>query len=200
DPHFIAAYSYGAIVLPAVDQEKAIEFATNGIANNPDEWRLYQHLGFIYWRLGRYDDAAQTYELGASIPGASSFMKLMAATMRSEGGSRATARAIYQQMLAESTDEAVRITAERRLQHLDSHDEREAIDQALAVFKEKTGRCANTWGEIESSLVRTQLPDGRQFRVDTANRLVDPTGAPYLIDNESCRVKLDVQHTRLPVN
>ncbi len=200
DPHFIAAYSYGAIVLPAIDQEKAIDFARKGIADNPDEWRLYQHLGFIYWRLQRYDDAAQTYERGASISGASSFMTLMAATMRSEGGSRATARAIYKQMLAESTDEAVRITAERRLMQLDSLDQREAIDQALSEYKERTGRCANNWSELASSLLRTRLPNGREFRVDLSHRVVDPTGAPYLIDKEDCRVKLDREHTGLPVN
>lgn len=200
DPHFIAAYSYGSIVLPAIDSEKAIEFAKKGIADNPNEWRLYQHLGFIYWRLKRYDLAAQTYEQGALKPEASSFMKLMAASMRSEGGSRSTARAIYQQMLAESTDEAVRITAERRLRQLDSLDERDIIDQVLTVYKQRTGRCVNNLFEIVPLLIQKRLPEGREFRVDTANRLVDPTGAPYLIDKENCRVKLDAEHTGPPVN
>src|SRR5258707_850764 len=42
DPHFIAAYSYGAVVLPAIDPEKAVRLANKGIANNPTHWRLYQ--------------------------------------------------------------------------------------------------------------------------------------------------------------
>src|ERR1043165_6114781 len=41
DPHFIAAYAYGAIVLPAIDQQKAIDLTEKGIANNPGAWRLY---------------------------------------------------------------------------------------------------------------------------------------------------------------
>lgn len=42
DPQFMAAYYYGAVVLPAIDTELAIKIAEKGIKNNPDEWRLYQ--------------------------------------------------------------------------------------------------------------------------------------------------------------
>lgn len=120
DPHFIAAYSYGAVVLPAIDKEKAIEFANKGITHNPAEWRLYHHLGYIYWRLGQYDKAAEIYGRGAAIQGSPSFMRLMAASMKTTGGSRETARAIYQEMLDGSDDESIRITAARRLKELDS--------------------------------------------------------------------------------
>ena len=99
DPHFIAAYSYGAIVLPAIDKERAVAFASKGIENNPKEWRLYHHLGYIFWKLENFEKAAETYELGAAIPGSPSFMKLMAAAMRSEGRSRSTSRSIYREML-----------------------------------------------------------------------------------------------------
>src|SRR6478672_1769692 len=62
DPHFIAAYSYGAMVLPAIDKQKAIDLTKQGIVNNPDSWRLYQHLAYIYWKLGRYEEASETYQ------------------------------------------------------------------------------------------------------------------------------------------
>ncbi len=58
DPHFIAPYAYGAMVLPAIDGNQAIAIAEKGIASNPNEWRLYQQLGYIYWRLKMYDEAA----------------------------------------------------------------------------------------------------------------------------------------------
>jgi len=199
DPHFIAAYSYGAIVLPAIDNERAIQFASKGIANNPTEWRLFQHLGYIYWKLGRYDQAAETYEKGASIPGSSSFMKLIAASMKTEGASRETARSIYRQMFAESDEEPVRITADRRLKELDWLDERDAINAILTAFKERNGRCSNSFGEVASILLPTVLPEGKRFRVDAGNRLVDPTDAPYMLDKENCRVKLDAERTKLPI-
>lgn len=199
DPHFIAAYSYGAIVMPAIDPEKAIAIAEKGIAKNADEWRLYQQLGYIYWKLGRFDQAAEAYEKGSAIAGAQPFMKMMAASMRTEGGSRATARQIFGQMLDGSDDPMVRLTATRRLKELDSLDEREVIDKALAEFREKNGRCANGFGEILPMLMQVRLPETREFRVDNANRLVDPTDAPYLLDKENCRSKIDPARTELPL-
>lgn len=196
DPQFISAYSYGAMVLPAIDPEKAIAIAKKGIANNPGEWRLYQHLGYIYWKLGRYEEAADTYASGAKIPGSASFMALMAASMKTEGGSRATSRAIYQQMLAEPSDEGTQITAKRRLAQLDSLDERDAIDAVLAKFKEANGRCVNDLREINLQLP-AKLPAGRAFRIDAQNRVVDPTDAPYLLDKEKCVAKLDPDRTKI---
>ncbi len=129
DPHFIAAYSYGEIVLPAIDPDKAILIANKGIANNPSEWRLYQHLGYIYWKLRRYDDAAAIFEKGSLVSGAAPFMRLMAASMRTEGGSRATAREIYREMLTYSDDEMVRLAAGQKLNELDLMDERDAAQK-----------------------------------------------------------------------
>lgn len=198
DPHFIAAYSYGAMVLPAVDKEKAIQLTSKGIANNPDSWRLYQHLAYIYWKLGRYDEAAETYEKGAQIAYAQPFMKLMAASMKADGGSRETARSIYRQMLDGTDDEQVRITASHRLEELDSLDERDAIDKVLAEFKEKNGRCAVSFTEILQELSRVKLAGGNEFDIDSSNRLVDPTGAPYILDRDKCKTTLDLAHTGLP--
>ena len=197
DPHFAAPYSYGAIVLPAIDPEKAIAIAEKGIANNPNEWRLYQYLGYIYWKLKRYDKAADTYEKGSMVPAAPPFMKLMAASMRTDGGSRTTARTIYREMLAGS-DEQVQKAAASRLMELDSLDERESIDKALADLKEQNGRCANDLNEVVPRLMQIKLPENHEFRVDNSNRLVDPTGAPYLLDKERCRVALDTANTKLP--
>lgn len=195
DPRFIAAYSYGALVLPAIDKEKAIAFTKKGIANNPKEWRLYQYLGYIYWKLGRYDEASEIYDAGSRVEGSGNFMRLMAASMKTEGGSRSTARQIYQQMLYEAPDESVKITAERRLAQLDAIDEREAMDKVLADLKERTGRCVNDLREINQSLTTVKLPSGGDFRVDQSRRLVDPTGVPYVLDQKECKAILDLEKT-----
>lgn len=198
DPHFIAAYSYGAMVLPAIDPGKAVELVSEGIENNPNEWRLYQHLGYIYWRLGQYERASEIYEKGSRIEGSAPFMKMMAASMKTEGGSRETARSIYSQMLEGAEDEQVKITAERRLMELDSLDERDVIDRVLADFKERTGRCATSISEIFPALMSVNLPSGKDFRVNKANQVVDPSDAPYILDKESCSIKLDLERTKLP--
>ncbi len=202
DPHFIEAYSYGAIVLPAIDKEKAIKIAVKGIENNPNEWRLYHQLGYIYWRLGDYEKAATIYDQGAEIENAPPFMKLMAAQMRKEGGSRETARAIYRQMSAEATDRQIKETAELRLMQLDSLDERDAIKKVLDDFQTKNNRCPDNWREVLSLLQTTKLPENKVFHLDKSNNLVDPTNAPYLLVNKDgkCEISLDFAKTKIPAN
>lgn len=197
DPQFMAAYSFGAIVLPAIDADQAIAIAKKGIANNPADWQLYQHLGYIYWKLKRYNEAAETYEQGALVAGAPPFMKMMSAAMKTEGGSRNNARSIYKQML-ESTDENIQTTAKVRLEQIAALDEIEAINNTLAKFKETNGRCANSLSEILPQLAKIDLPDANEFRINNANQLVDPTDAPYLFDANACTVKLDPKKTGIP--
>jgi len=199
DPRFIAVYSYGAIVLPAIDLQQAIALTKKGIENNPNEWQLYAQLGYIYWRFGDYENAAAVYETGARIAGAPAFMQMMAAKMKTEGADRATARAIYEQMLAASSDEQTRETAALHLLQLDSLDERDAVRAALQNFKTQTSRCANNWREILPLLQTTKLPNGKNFRVDASNNLVDPSGAPYVLDEQICEAKLDAAKTKIPL-
>jgi tetratricopeptide (TPR) repeat protein len=197
DPHFIEAYSYGAVVLPAIDKEKAIALVNKGIAHNPDSWRLYQHLGYIYWKLGQYEKAADTYSQGAEIRGAAPFMRLMAAAMKDEAGSRETARAIYREMYDGSDDPMVRTTATRRLQEIESMDERDAMNKALAEQRERTGRCPATMKEIVAQLLKVRLPADNEFEVNAAGHLVDPSGTPYLLDSATCTSQVDRKNTGL---
>ena len=197
DPHFIAAYTYGAIVLPAINQLQAIELTEKGIANNPNAWRLYQHLGYIYWHQGNYKKAAEYYEKGSELKDAAPFMKMMAAMMRSEGGSRETARKIFEQMLADNDDPSVATTARLRLFELDWLDERDAINDTLAKFKATNGRCPNDLREIMTQIKKIDLPGDNDFQINDAGQLTDASGAPYLIDQTTCEVKLDAAKTAI---
>jgi tetratricopeptide (TPR) repeat protein len=199
DPQFITVYSYGAVVLPAIDPQQAIKFTEKGIRDNPAEWRLYQHLGFIYWKIGDYEKASDAYGEGSKIQGAPAWMKIMSARLKTEGGSRETSREIYRQMLAETENAEVKENSALRLLELDSMDERDAIRGALENFKSKNNRCVNSWRELLPLLQTIKLPGGKGFRVDNASNPFDPTGAPYLLDKENCDVKLDAKKTKLPL-
>jgi tetratricopeptide (TPR) repeat protein len=200
DPQFLTVYSYGAVVLPAIDAEQAIRFTEKGIRDNPHEWRLYQHLGYIYWRIGKFDKAFETYSEGAKIAGAPPFFQIMAARMKTEGGSRETSRAMYRQMFDESGDDQTKAVAALRLQQLDSLDERDAIRIVLRQFKEKNNRCANSWSEILPLLRSVKLPNGMDFRLDRSNNLVDPGDVPYVLDKTGCDIKLDAAKTKIPID
>lgn len=200
DPQFISVYEFGATVLPAIDKEQAIKLTQKGIDNNPDNWRLYHYLGYIYWRLENYDKAAEVYEKGSQVTGAPNFMKSMSAKMKSEGGNRETARIIYRQMFDEAQDEQSKESMHLRLLELDSLDEREAIQQVLNDFKQKNNRCVANLREILPLLQTVKLSGGRDFRVDNSNNIVDPTDAPYVLNKEKCTIELDVAKTKIPLN
>lgn len=190
DPKFYAAYSYGAIVLPAIDPQKAIELTEKGIAANPEKWRLYQYLGYIYWHERNYEKAAETYDRGSMIGGAPPFMREMAAAMKTKGGSRDTARAMYSQMLAEAEDEQSKRNAQLRLLEIDSLEETEAVNEVLAGLKNSNGKCVPNINAALPQLRSVQLPQGRDLRIDRSGSLVDPTGVPYKFDPETCTISL----------
>lgn len=201
DPQFMVVYNYGAIVLPAINEDQAIAIVRKGIENNPGEWRLYHFLGFIYWRLDRYEEAADVYGEGSKIKGAPSFMSMMEAKLRSDAGSRDTARAIYRQIYEGAQDSQTRENAKLRLLQMDSLDERDAIREALAGFKSSTGRCPAGWRELAPLLARKRLPNGLEFRVDAEGNVVDPSDAPYLLksDDGECAVELDREKSQIPL-
>ncbi len=191
DPHFMTPYYYGAVVLPAIDPAKAIELTKKGIANNPNEWRLYQYLGYIYWRTKNYKQAGEVYGEGSQIEGVPSFMKMMAALMVGEGGSRETARQMYSQML-NTDDEQTKKTAEIRLQQLDALDEMDAVNATL-----KKDGCPQKLSAIMPSLTEVKLPHEKDFRVNEKGELVDPTGVPYELKANECKLGLG-ETSRIP--
>ena len=189
DPQFNAAYSFGAVVLPAIDKDQAIALTKKGIQNNPDNWRLYQYLGYIYWHSKEYAAAAETYEAGSKVSGAPPFMRQMAAAMLTRGGSRAVAREMYEQMLAEAEDEQSKRNAQLRLMELDSLEETEAVNSVLASIKENAGNCPSSLSAIFPRLRSIRLTHG-DFRIDASSNLVDPGGTPYEYDSSKCTIGL----------
>jgi tetratricopeptide (TPR) repeat protein len=173
DPEFLDPYEYAAVVLPAIDVQEAIRITRKGIDANPNAWRLYQHLGYIYWQQHDYATAAEVYGRGAAVPGVPPWMQAMKARMAAEGGSRETAREIYTRMFEQSADEKVKDMAHKRLLQLDSLDERDALRKLLVAYQARMGRCPATWREMNLSRVPT-----------------DPSGAPYELKPGKCEVEL----------
>jgi tetratricopeptide (TPR) repeat protein len=184
DPQFTAAYEFGAVVLPSIDRDAAVRLIERGVRENPREWRLYQHLGYIHWQAGRFREASEAYEAGARQPGAPAWMNVMAAQMNAQGGSRAVAREVYRRMYEGSTDEQVRALAVTRLAQLESLEERERIRQVLSDFRARASRCPADWREVAPLLRAARL------RLDAAGAPLDPSDAPYVLDAAACDVSL----------
>jgi len=183
DPEFLDPYEYAAIVLPAINVNDAIHITKKGIDANPNAWRLYHHLGYIYWQQHDYQAASEIYGRGAQIDGAPPWMEAMKAKMAADGGSRATAREIYTRMYEQSADEKVRDMARRRLLQLDSLDQRDSLRKLFAAYQARTGKCPNSWKELEPVFHALRVA------VDVSGAPLDPSGAPYVL--RECEVDLD---------
>ena len=187
DPQFLEPYEYAAIVLPGIDVQEAKRITKKGIAANPSSWRLYQHLGYIYWQQQDYEMARETYREGAKLPGAPAWMEAMQARMAVEGGSRDTAREIYQRMYEQAGDEKVKEMARRRLLQLKSFDERDGLRRLMSVYKTQSGKCPSSWADLAATLRALRIP------IDSSGAPFDPTGVPYVMLADKCDVETDRQ-------
>ena len=194
DPEFIEPYEYAAVVLPAIDVQQAIRLTQKGISANPNAWRLYHHLGYIYWRQGQYQLASETYARGAQVPGAPAWMEAMMAKILSEGGSRSTAREIYTRMSEQSTDNQVREMASKHLMRLDSLDQQDGLRKVFAAYQARTGKCPESWRELGPVFRAVGIP------LDQSGAPLDPSKAPYLLKAGACEVELDSKTTKVPLN
>lgn len=185
DPEFLDPYEYAAVVLPSVDVKEAIRITQKGIEANPNAWRLYHHLGYIYWQQHDYQAASEIYGRGAQIPGAPAWMEAMKAKMTADGGSRSTAREIYTRMYEQSSDEKVKDMAHKRLLQLDSLDQRDALRKVLGAYQARAGKCPNAWKEVEQVFRALRVP------VNASGAPLDPTGVPYVLRSGTCEIELD---------
>jgi tetratricopeptide (TPR) repeat protein len=192
DPQFLDPYEYAAIVLPAINVNEAIRITKKGIDANPNAWRLYHQLGYIYWQQRDYQAASEMYGRGAQIPGAPPWMEAMKAKMTADGGSRSTAREIYTRMYEQSADEKVRDMARKRMLQLDSLDQRDSLGKLFAAYQSRTGKCPNSWKEIEPVFRALHMP------VDASGAPLDPSGVPYVLQPGACEVDLDPK-SEIPV-
>jgi hypothetical protein len=193
DPQFMAPYEYGAMILPEIDSNQAVMLLKYGIQQNPGNWSLYHHLGYIYWQRRDYQTAGEIYGAGAKLAGAPSWMAAMSARMKGEGGSRAAAREMYRHLYDTTDEQGIKSMVLNQIMRLDSLDERETIRRVLKDFSAKSGHCASSWRDVSELLVAARL------RVDMRTGTpVDPSDTPYDLVKNGCDVGLNIK-TKVPL-
>jgi tetratricopeptide (TPR) repeat protein len=175
DPKFMVAYRFGAIFLseppPAGPgrADLAVDLVRKGIAANPDEWRLYQDLGFLYFiYLKDYQKAADAYLEGSKNPNAQIYLKVLAATVAQKGNSMETSRLIWAEVYASSKDEMVRKRALEHVKALDAALDLKRLNEISEEYWKKFGHYPKTIQELrDAGLV--------------GGSLTDPAGYPYMM-------------------
>jgi hypothetical protein len=175
DPQLIIAYRFGAIFLMtnrpvgAGDPQSALRLLRRGIVANPDYWRFWQDLGFVYyWELHDYKSAAKMFTVGSGRPGAPFWLKALAGTVAAKGGDLQTSRFLWSEIYSHADTDAVRKTAEAHLASLKARVDMNVLDDFLEIYRKKTGHPAQSFNElIYSGLIRGEPKD--------------PSGVPYVI-------------------
>ncbi|MEK6335381.1 MAG: hypothetical protein AABM67_10565 [Acidobacteriota bacterium] len=185
DPQFLEPYYYGAVILPDIDSNEAISLLNHGIAHNPSQWRLYQHLGYIYWQRRDYEKASEVYATGARLPGAPPWMTAISARMKAEGGSPDAAREMYRHLGESSNDDAVKDMVAKQIMRLDSLDQLALIRGTLREYSAAYSRCPGSWRELANVL------RARGLRLDSSGAPLDPSGTPYRLTKNGCEVELE---------
>jgi len=198
DPQHIPAYRFGAMFLPERDMPAAIALVEKGIEQNPNQWRLYQDLGYIYWQAGNaaapeeqnkyYSKSSAWFDKGGTIAGAPWWMRDLGGLMRIKGGSREAARAIYSTYLT-SDDPNIKAQAVERMKQLRSLDEIDAVNSLIARYKQQRGECPPNLGVFASVLRSIKL------NIDENGLPVDPDGFAYAYDPQKCKAELSFEST-----
>lgn len=195
DPHYLAAYRFGAAFLPDTQYPQTVALLEHGIRANPTEWRLQLDLGYLYWRQKHFAEAAAAYQDASRVPGAPAWLGVLAATVAAQGNDRATARVIFTRLYESSSDEYVRQLCQRRLQTLQAETELEQLNRLLVRYCAQTSACPPTLAALVQwalrSGLRAELSD--ELHLDERGAPVDPAGFAYVYEAGKCAAELNVQ-------
>ncbi len=147
DPNLLVAYRFGAIFLSqaapggAGRPDLAVKLIQRGIAANPENWRLYQDLGNVYYfDIKDYTRASETFLEGSKKPGALVWMKVMAAKIAAEGESYATSLFLWNDIYQSTSDPLVKRNALHHLQLLKVREDCRQLDALADEYGKKNKR------------------------------------------------------------
>jgi hypothetical protein len=174
DPNLLVAYRFGSTFLSepsprgAGHPELGIELLERGIQANPEQWRLYEDLGFIYYfELKDYAKASAAFAEGSKNPDAQVWMKVMAAKIAAEGESLSTSLFLWNEIYQSTKDPLVKENALKHLHLLQAEVDCKQIDALADEFQKRMGRRPAGLGELVQVGLLKRLP-------------LDPLGYPYV--------------------
>jgi len=193
DPKLIVAYQFGANFVAqkppegAGNPEKAVALVEYGIRNNPDNWKLYYELGFIYYYMEPkdYARAAESFERGTKVPNAHPFLRVLAAQMAQHAGEIETSRMLWQAAYATTQDDLIRQNAVDHLQALRVDEDVTRLEEVVAKYRQQTGNVPASMSDLErAGLIRGTPTDatGRPYKLMPDGRIEvqDPDRIPFI--------------------
>ncbi len=186
DANLLPAYRFGAVFLSqhpptgAGRPDLAVQLIERGIKANPDQWRLYEDLGFVYYfDLKDYPKASEAFREGSKNPAALMWMKVMAARIAAEGESYETSAFLWNDIYQTTTDPQIKKNAEQHLQLLKAKEDCRQLDLLAQEYQKRFGRSPKRIRELVEASLLGGVP-------------VDPLGYAYVFD-ENGKAALNVE-------
>ena len=186
DPNLLVAYRFGAMFLSqpapagAGRPDLAVELIQRGIKANPEYWRLYEDMGFVYYfDLKDYQKASEAFLEGSKKPGAQIWMKVMAAKIAAEGESFSTSFYLWKDIYESASDPSIKKNALLHLQLLRAREDCKQLDALADEYEKRNGRRPARMAELVQAGLLRGLPK-------------DPTDIPYVF-GENGKAELNLE-------
>ena len=178
DQHLMPAYHFGSTFLSdapprgAGRPDLAVQLIERGIQANPEQWRLYYDLGFVYYfDMKDYPKASNAFYEGSKNPNALIWMKVMAAKIAAEGNSTETSVFLWRDVYNTTKDPEIKENALTHLQLLRSEEDCKQLDALGDQYEKQFGRRPKRISDLVQAGMLRGAP-------------VDPAGYPYTLSEE----------------
>ena len=181
DPKLLPAYEFGANFLAPKPPNgaglpgAALSLMKYGIEHNPDQWRLYYNLGFLYYtELKDYAKAAEAFKNGAALPVTNDFMPILAARMAQHAGEFDTARMLWVTTYQNTKDARIKQNAVEHLLALQVDEEVTRLEQVVEKYREQSGRWPSSLSDLERAgyIHGTPIdPKGHRYKLMADGRI-----------------------------
>ena len=186
DPNLLISYRFGAMFLSqaapagAGRPDLAVQLIQRGIQANPEYWRLYEDLGFVYYfDLKDYPKAAEAFLEGSKKPNAQLWMKVMAAKVAAEGDSFATSMFLWKDIYDSTPDPSVKKNALLHLQLLKVRGDCKELDALADEYAKRYGKRPTRISQMVQAGLLRGIPG-------------DPLGFAYILgENGKAELNLD---------
>ncbi|MFZ3265290.1 MAG: hypothetical protein WA172_14895 [Terriglobales bacterium] len=192
DPHMLPPYQFGANFLGPKPPNgaglpgDAMNLLKFGIEHNPDQWRLYYNLGFLYFtEFKDYAKAADAFERGSKLPITNKFMPILAAKMAQHAGEFDTARMLWYTTYQSTKEAAIRQNAVDHLRALQVDEEVTQLEGVVERYRQQTGHLPSYMGDLErAGFIRgiPEDPNGHSYKLMPDGRIEvqDPQSILYI--------------------
>jgi hypothetical protein len=178
DPNLLISYRFGAMFLSqaapagAGRPDLAVQLIQRGIQANPDYWRFYEDLGFVYYfDLKDYHKASEAFLVGSKKPNAQLWMKVMAAKIAAEGESLETSVFLWKDIFSSTADLSVKKNALLHLQLLKVKEDCKQLDLLADEYTKRFGKHPARMSEMVQAGLLRGIPG-------------DPLGFAYILGED----------------